>query len=96
MLSGARLKQKVRDASRMLQAAGDINRLAILYLLATEPMDLRDIIDRTRLSPSLVAHHMRVLLGAEWVTKSKFGKRVTYYLIETAAGKALKLLGKRS
>ncbi len=80
----------------MLRAAGDINRLSILYLLAAEPMDLRDIIGRTKLSPSLVAHHMRVLREEGWVTKTKYGKRVTYYVVETAAGQLSKLLGKRS
>ena len=95
MLSGARLKQKVKGTSVMIGAAADVNRLAILYLLAAEPMDIRDIIGRTRLTPPLVAHHMRVLLTAGWVTKSKFGKRVTYYLVESAAGQLAKFLQKR-
>lgn len=78
----------------MLKAAGDINRLAILYLLAAEPMGLRDIVARTRLSSSLVVHHMNVLREAGWVTKTKFGKLVTYYLVESAAGQLSKFFHK--
>ncbi len=80
----------------MLRAAGDIHRLAILYLLAAEPTNLTDIVHRTKLSPSLVSHHMKVLRGSGWVTKSKYGKEVTYYLVDSAVGVLQKLLKKHS
>ena len=90
MLSGKRLQQKVAPTAEKFRALGDANRFAILYLLAADPMDVGDIIDRTKLSPSLVAHHLKVLLQTGWVTKTKYGKLVTYYLVEGAVGELTK------
>ncbi len=84
MLSGIRLTQKTTPVAAKFRGAGNVSRLSILYMLARGPLDLGTIIRRLKRSPSLIAHHLNVLRAAGWVTKSKFGKLVTYNLSEDA------------
>src|SRR5690348_4620878 len=92
MLSGIRLKKKLTPHAVKFGAIANISRLSILYLLAEEPMQVSRIIHRLKLSPSLVAHHLDVLARGGWVTKTKFGKLVTYYLSQEAVKQTKKFL----
>jgi len=84
MLSGIRLKQKVAPATKLLRAIADPTRVAIVYLLMSDAMELGDIVHSVGKSAPLVSHHLKVLLSAGWITKTKYGKLVTYYLSEHA------------
>lgn len=66
----------------LFRAAGSDIRLSILHMLAREPMSVGAIVRRLKRSPPLTAHHLNILLKAGWVTKTKFGRLVTYYLNE--------------
>ena len=78
MLSGLRLTQKVAPVSFTLRGIAHPSRLAILYLLLTDSMEVRDIVSRLKLPANLVAHHLSILYKTGWVTKTKQGNRVTY------------------
>ena len=67
---------------RRFHALGSLTRLSILYTLAREPMEFGRIVHRLKLSPSLTAHHLKQLVSAGWVTKTKVGKLATYYVAE--------------
>lgn len=85
MLTGARLRQKLSKTSKLFTALAHPSRVAIVYLLARDPMRVRDIVDQLKLSPTVVAHHLHVLYVVGWVTKMKVGKMTTYSLVPEAA-----------
>jgi len=80
----------------LFRAAGNDIRIQILLLLFSGPQDLGTIIRKTKLSPSLVAHHLKILHTSGWVTRSKFGKLVTYYINEKAIKEVISFLKKSS
>ncbi len=92
MLTGFRLTKRVAPLASKFRAAGNATRLALLYMLAREPLTLARMASRLKLSPSLVIHHLKILHQAGWVTKTKFGKLVTYYLVEDALKDAQAIL----
>lgn len=85
MLSRDRLKKKIVPIARKFNAAGNVHRLSILYMLMREPMTFSVIVRRLAISPPLALHHLHLLEKSGWVTRSKFGKLVTYYLDDHAA-----------
>lgn len=91
MLSGKRLQQKIVPYAARLQAAANIHRLSILYILTEEPKNLREIIRRVQVSPALAAHHLGILVRVGWITKSKFGKEVIYTIHEAKNSEVKKL-----
>ena len=94
MLTGNRLKQKITPYAAKFLAAGNVYRLSILYMLIREPVTLPMIIRRLGISPSLAAHHLKTLRLAGLVTKSKFGKLVTYYADDVSVKEIVTLLRK--
>ena len=84
MLSGTRLKEKVKPFTKRMKGIAHTHRLAILYLLAHEPMEVRDITDNVGVAENLVAHHLKQMYLAGWVLKTKQGRNVTYRLNEKA------------
>lgn len=92
MLTGARLRQKLSIPARKFHAVGNLSRLSILYILAREPMEFGRIVRRLKLPPSLLSHHLKQLVGAGLVTKTKVGKLVTYYLAEDSVKEMSALL----
>ncbi len=80
MLSGVRLKQKIAPYAVKLHGISHVYRLSIVYVLAQEPMSVGDVVDRLKISAPLVSHHLKELYQSGWITKTKFGKLVTYYL----------------
>lgn len=84
MLSGLRLIRKATPLAKKFAAIGNPIRLSILFLLKEEPTEMGDIVDRLNLPASLVAHHLKLLLDEGLVTKTVFGKTVTYYINQDA------------
>ncbi len=74
----------MRPVARQLEGVAHVYRLAIVYLLADNDLDPREIIDCLGLPQTLVAHHLKMLLTTGWVTKARVGRRVTYKLNEKA------------
>jgi DNA-binding HxlR family transcriptional regulator len=94
MLSGDRLQKKITPFAAKFQAVGNVHRLSILYLLIREPLTLPVLSRRLKRSPSLIFHHLKDLERNGWITKTKFGKIVTYYAQENAVKVALSILRK--
>jgi DNA-binding transcriptional ArsR family regulator len=70
-----------KDAARLAEVfrlIGDESRLGILMACLDEPVCVSDIAGLTRLSPSLVSHHLRRLRQARLVAASKRGRQVFY------------------
>ena len=82
MMSRVNLHNKLKPHACKFHAIGNVTRLSILYILAREPMEFARIVHRFKMSPSLAAHHLKQLVSAGLVTKTKVGKLVTYYLAE--------------
>ena len=53
-----------------------------MYTLAREPMEFGRLVSRLKIPPSLLSHHLKLLVAAGLVTKTKVGKMATYYLAE--------------
>ncbi|OGG11799.1 hypothetical protein A2Z00_01895 [Candidatus Gottesmanbacteria bacterium RBG_13_45_10] len=84
MLIGARLKEKVKPFAKKVHGIAQGYRLSILYLLAHEPMEVRDITDHLGIAENLVSHHLKQLYLSGWVVKTRTGRLVTYRLNEKA------------
>ncbi|MFZ5845199.1 MAG: ArsR/SmtB family transcription factor [Patescibacteria group bacterium] len=84
MLTGGRLKEKVKPFAKNLRAIAHPYRLAILYLLSHEPMWVRDLVLYLNLPENLIAHHLKIMHLAGWVLKTREGKNVSYRLNEKA------------
>jgi len=82
MLTGERLRQKLKPSAGKFHAIGNLSRLCILYTLAREPMEFGRLSHRLKLPPSLLSHHLKHLVSAGLVTKTKVGKLATYYVAE--------------
>jgi ArsR family transcriptional regulator, lead/cadmium/zinc/bismuth-responsive transcriptional repressor len=84
MLTRARLREKVKPVARRMRSVAQVYRLSILYLLAHEPMIVKDIMDHVGLPENLVGHHLKQLHLGGWVMKTKNGREVTYQIREKA------------
>jgi DNA-binding transcriptional ArsR family regulator len=82
------MKRPVDPEVRLLQAAGDPTRLAILRQLgAGEAVCACDFTACCDVAQPTVSHHLRVLREAGWVTTERRGSWVWYTLNpEAAAG----------
>lgn len=80
MTSGKRLLAKVAPYVRMAQGISNPYRMAILYLLAHEPMWPEDISRHLPIAQNLVAHHLKAMVGAGWLKKRRVGGHVMYSL----------------
>ena len=94
MMSRVTLYNKLEPYAGRLHALGNITRLSILYSLTREPMEFGRLVHRLKLSPSLLSHHLKQLMSAGRVTKTKVGKLATYYLSEDVIKEMSTLLRK--
>jgi DNA-binding transcriptional ArsR family regulator len=94
MLTGSRLRQKLTPPARKFHALGNLWRLSIVYTLGREPMDFGRLVSRLKLPPNLLSHHLKQLMNAGVVTKTKVGKLATYYLADEAVKEMGTLLRK--
>jgi DNA-binding transcriptional ArsR family regulator len=84
MLTRARLKERVKPLCRRARGMAQVYRIAIIYLLAYEPMEAHTITDHLGLKENLVSHHLKQLYLTGWVLKTRKGRVVTYRLNEKA------------
>ncbi len=66
------------ELSEMFRLMGDASRLRIILACLGAPICVSDIALRTRLSPSLVSHHLRLLRAARILRAQRQGKQVFY------------------
>jgi len=81
MLTRARLREKVKPFARRIRGMAQTHRLAILYILAHDPLEVREITDHLGIKENLVAHHLKQLVKTGWIVREKEGRWVKYRLI---------------
>ncbi|MEK7587536.1 MAG: metalloregulator ArsR/SmtB family transcription factor [Patescibacteria group bacterium] len=82
MTIGKKLHEKVKPHAKRIAGIAHPHRLAILYLLAHDPMWVRDLVNYLGLPENLISHHLKQMYEAGWVSKEKQGRTVTYRLNE--------------
>jgi ArsR family transcriptional regulator, arsenate/arsenite/antimonite-responsive transcriptional repressor len=88
------MKRAVDPDIRLLQAAADPTRLAILRQLSgAEPVCACDFTACCDVAQPTVSHHLRVLREAGWVTSERRGSWVYYRLNPDAAARLRALAG---
>ncbi len=80
MTTGKRLLQRVAPYSLMLKGLSHPYRIAIVYLLAHDPMWGEDLAKHLHIKENLLMHHLNAMLGAGWVTKEQDGRHKLYSL----------------
>ncbi len=78
MTSGKRLLARVAPFARIAKGIAHPQRLAILYLLAHDPMWPQDIARHLPIPQSLVAHHLKAMVTSGWLKKRREGKYTMY------------------
>lgn len=66
------------ELAEMFRIMGDASRLKIILACLGAPTCVSDIALKTRLSPSLVSHHLRLLRAARVLRGHRQGKQVFY------------------
>lgn len=66
------------ELAEMFRLMGDPSRLKIIVACLAEPTSVSDVAARTRLSQSLVSHHLRLLRAARILRGERRGKQVFY------------------
>ena len=66
------------ELAEMFKLMGDPSRLRIILACLDGAACVSDIATRTRLSPSLVSHHLRLLRAARILRAERQGKQVFY------------------
>ena len=69
---------QVIELAEIFRLMGDASRLKIILACLDTPTCVSDIALRTRLSPSLVSHHLRLLRAARVVLAQRHSKQVFY------------------
>lgn len=64
--------------AEMFRILGDPSRLRVVLACLAAPICVSDIAARTRLSPSLVSHHLRLLRATRILRAERQGKQVFY------------------
>ncbi|MBI1775267.1 MAG: helix-turn-helix transcriptional regulator [Proteobacteria bacterium] len=68
----------LRTLAEIFRLMGDASRLSIILACLDRPICVSDIAAETKLSPSLVSHHLRLLRGARVLTALRQGRQVFY------------------
>lgn len=66
------------ELAELFRLMGDASRLKIVVACLSEPKCVSDIAAETRLSPSLVSHHLRLLRATRMLRADRQGKQVFY------------------
>jgi DNA-binding transcriptional ArsR family regulator len=69
---------KAIELAEMFRLMGDASRLKIVLTCLRQPLCVSDIAARTKLSASLVSHHLRLLRAARMLRADRQGKQVYY------------------
>lgn len=82
MLTGVRLKERVRLFEKKMKGPAHALRLSILYLLAYGELPLHELVLDIDRPQNLVSHHLSILEKSGWVGKRKAGRETYYHLID--------------
>lgn len=74
--------KKIGELSVLLKIVSDNNRLQILCILQTGEHCVCELMTETKLSQSLISHHLKDLKDANLVSCKKVGKWVHYSLTD--------------
>lgn len=74
--------KKIADLSSLLKIVADNSRLQILCILQTNEHCVCELISKTKLSQSLISHHLKDLKNVNLVADRKDGKWVYYSLTD--------------
>jgi DNA-binding transcriptional ArsR family regulator len=66
------------DLAEIFRLMGDASRLRIILACLKHPICVSQIAAQTKLSPSLVSHHLRLLRSARVLKAERQGKQVFY------------------
>ena len=66
------------ELAEMFRLLGDPSRLRIVIACLDAPVCVSELAARTRLSPSLVSHHLRLLRAGRLLRAERHGKQVFY------------------
>ncbi len=66
------------ELAEMFRLMGDPSRLRIIVACLTAPVCVSELATRTRLPPSLVSHHLRLLRAARLLRADRQCKQVFY------------------
>jgi ArsR family transcriptional regulator, lead/cadmium/zinc/bismuth-responsive transcriptional repressor len=66
------------DLAEIFRLMGDASRLRIILACLKDPICVSEIAAQTKLSPSLVSHHLRLLRSARVLRAERQGKQVFY------------------
>jgi len=92
MLTGIRLKEKVRLFEKKMKGPAHEIRLAIIYTLAHGELPLHEIVLDVDEAQNLVSHHMNILEKSGWVAKREEGREVYYHLIDRGFFELMRML----
>ncbi|MDP1723043.1 MAG: winged helix-turn-helix domain-containing protein [Candidatus Gottesmanbacteria bacterium] len=93
MLIRKRLIDKTTRLSTLTNAIAHRYRLAILYLLAHDPKETRELAYALAIREPLLIHHVQIMVKSGWLRRIKTGRHVTYELKEDCAIELKKFLG---
>lgn len=74
--------KKVEDLSVLLKIVSENSRLQILCILQTDEHCVCELMEETKLSQSLISHHLKDLKDTNLVSDRKDGKWVHYSLTD--------------
>jgi DNA-binding transcriptional ArsR family regulator len=77
---------ELADVFRLI---GDASRLKIILACFTKPLCVSDIAAKTKLSSSLVSHHLRLLRAARMVKAVRDGRQVFYSVADDHVRRAV-------
>jgi len=80
MVTGIRLKEKVKPFAKRIQGISHPIRLSILYVLAFKDFPLHEIAENLDYPSNLISHHITTLVKSGWVEKKKWKQYVYYHL----------------
>lgn len=86
--------RKLKKLSDDLSVIAVKSRLELLFLLNKKPHCVCDLMEHTKMSQSLISHHLADLDKRGYISNQRNGKYVDYHLTEKGKGamRALELL----
>ncbi|MCP5412069.1 MAG: helix-turn-helix transcriptional regulator [Alphaproteobacteria bacterium] len=70
------------ELAELFRLMGDASRLRIVVACLAKPRCVSHIAAETRLSPTLVSHHLRLLRGTRMLRSERKGKQVFYVVTD--------------
>ncbi len=71
-------KDQATELAELFRLMGDPSRLRIVVACLTTPRCVSEIAAKTKLSPSLVSHHLRLLRSTRMLRAKRKGRQVFY------------------